>query len=117
MGVNVIRGLVFAFGALSALGGLAAIAVGGASGLAGVWGVVVGLTIMAVALLERNRYRSVQAESSSAAPGPGGGEPVDRPMDTRFHRTDELFIDPTTHRQMRVWLDPNSGERRYRAED
>jgi hypothetical protein len=38
-------------------------------------------------------------------------------MEPRFQRTDERFIDPTTHREMRVWIDPNSGERRYRAEE
>jgi hypothetical protein len=37
-------------------------------------------------------------------------------MDQRFRRTDELFVDPTTGHTMRVWLDPSTGERRYRAE-
>ena len=56
------------------------------------------------------------AELSQEAPGPGGGEPTDRPMETRFQRTDERFVDPTTHTLMVVWLDPETGERRYRAE-
>ena len=38
-------------------------------------------------------------------------------MEPRFRRTDEVFVDPTTRRRMRVWLDPANGERRYRAED
>jgi hypothetical protein len=117
MGANVIRGLVLAFGALAALGGLVAIGAGGAAAAGGAYAVVVGLVMIAAALLERSRYRSAHAEGSSDAPGPGGGEPVDRPMDPRFRRSDELFIDPTTRRQMRVWLDPTTGERRYRAED
>jgi hypothetical protein len=29
-----------------------------------------------------------------------------------WQRTDEVFIDPSTSRQMRVWLD-DAGERRY----
>ena len=29
---------------------------------------------------------------------------------------DEFFEDPTSRQQMRVWLDPATGERRYRAE-
>lgn len=30
--------------------------------------------------------------------------------------TDEVFVDPTTRRRMRVWLDPVDGTRRYVAE-
>jgi hypothetical protein len=38
-------------------------------------------------------------------------------MEPRFRRTDELFEDPSSRRPMRVWLDPATGERRYRAEE
>ncbi len=117
MGATIIRGLILVFGALVAVGGLAALAVGGEAAIAGLWGVVVGLVIMATAVLERSRYRSSTAETTSEGPGPGGGEPVDRPMEPRFRRTDERFIDPSTRRQMRVWVDDQTGERRYRAED
>ena len=101
MGLNIIRGLVIGLGTLMAVGGLVAIAIGGAAAPAGAWGVVAGLVLIAAALLERTRYRSTHAELSQEAPGPGGGEPIDRPMDTRFQRTDERFIDPTTHTPMR----------------
>lgn len=30
-----------------------------------------------------------------------------------WERTDEVFVDPTTERRMRVWLDPVDGSRRY----
>lgn len=30
-----------------------------------------------------------------------------------WHRTDEVFIDPTTERRMRVWIDPSDGSRHY----
>jgi hypothetical protein len=30
--------------------------------------------------------------------------------------TTEVFIDPITHRRMRVWVDPASGAREYREE-
>jgi hypothetical protein len=30
-----------------------------------------------------------------------------------WQRTDEVFIDPTTNRRMRVWIDPQDGSRRY----
>lgn len=30
-----------------------------------------------------------------------------------WQRTDEVFIDPTTERRMRVWVDPRDGSRHY----
>ncbi len=51
-----------------------------------------------------------------AGVGPGDGEPPDATLEPRFRPTDEVFMDPTSGRKMRVWLDPRSGERRYRAE-
>jgi hypothetical protein len=30
-----------------------------------------------------------------------------------WQRTEEVFVDPTTDRRMRVWIDPSGGERRY----
>jgi hypothetical protein len=42
----------------------------------------------------------VRRHRESDRPGPG------------WHRTDEVFNDPSTNRVMRVWLD-DSGERRY----
>jgi hypothetical protein len=116
VGANLIRGVVIALGVLMAVGGLVAISAGGQAAAAGVWALCIGLVFIAVALLERTRYRSTQAELSQEAPGPGGGEPTDRPMESRFRRTDERFVDPTTHIPMVVWLDPETGERRYRAE-
>jgi hypothetical protein len=117
MGANLIRGVILVLGVLIALGGFVAIAFGGESGFAGIWAVIVGIVFIVAALIERTRYRSALAERSQEAPGPGGGEPTDRPMEPRFRRTDERFIDPTTHVSMRVWLDPDTGERRYRAEE
>jgi hypothetical protein len=116
VGANLIRGIIIVLGTLMAVGGLVAVSIGGQMAVAGVWALVVGLVVVAATLLERSRYRSTQAELSLEAPGPGGGEPTDRPMEPRFRRTDERFIDPTTHIPMVVWLDPETGERRYRAE-
>ena len=67
-------------------------------------------------LLERRRYRSVAAEAGPEPPGPGGGEPLDQPLEPRFSPTTERFVDPTTNVTMRVWVDAASGERRYRAD-
>jgi len=33
-----------------------------------------------------------------------------------WQRTDEVFVDPTTNRRMRVWIDPLDGSRHYVAE-
>ena len=33
-----------------------------------------------------------------------------------WQRTDELFVDPSTNRRMRVWVDPVDGSRHYVAE-
>ena len=116
-GADLVRGCLLVLGGLMVLGGLVGVAFGGPAAAASVWAVVIGAVLIVAALLERTRYRSSQAERSSEAPGPGGGEPTDRPMEPRFRRTDERFIDPTTHISMRVWIDPDTGERRYRAEE
>jgi hypothetical protein len=30
-----------------------------------------------------------------------------------WQRTEEIFVDPTTERRMRVWIDPRDGSRHY----
>jgi hypothetical protein len=114
--MTILRALILALGGLLILGGFAAIALGGWAGLMGLWSVVGGLVIVAAVLLERRRYRSVAAEAGPEPPGPGGGEPLDEPLEPRFSPTNELFVDPTTGVQMRVWVDAASGDRRYRAD-
>ena len=115
MSESLVRGAVVVFGALMILGGLAGITLGGQSAAAGVWGVVVGGVLVIAALIERTRYRSEHADRSNEPPGPGGGEPAGS-LDARFRPTDEVFVDPTTGRRMRVLTDPRTGERRYMAE-
>ena len=114
--MTILRLLILALGGLLILGGFVAIAFGGWVGLAGLWSVVAGLVIVAAILLERRRYRSVAAEVGPEPPGPGGGEPLDQPLEPRFGPTTERFVDPTTGVSMRVWVDAASGERRYRAD-
>ncbi len=65
-------------------------------------------------LIETSRYRSQAAEHDGLPPGPGGGETA--PLEPRFRWTEEVFVDPTTNRRMRVYMDSNTGERRYVAE-
>jgi hypothetical protein len=110
------RVLAIVVGTLTAVGGLATISLGGEVAAGGIWLVVVGLALIVAALVERLRYRSESADLSGLPIGPGGGEPTTEPMEARFQRTDEAFVDPTSGERMRVWLDPESGERRYRAE-
>lgn len=54
-----------------------------------------------VALFGWDRYRG----GRKAPSGPTGAAP-----------TDEVFIDPETGHRMRVWFDPATGRRDYRAE-
>ena len=115
-GLGVVRVLMAFVGALMLLGGLAVIVSGVPGAAGGLWLVVTGGILLLAVALERVRYRSEQADRLGATPGPGGGENPDAPMEPRFRRTDEFFEDPTSRRRMRVWLDPTTGERRYRAE-
>lgn len=108
----VVRALVAAVAALMLLGGLGLVVGGDAP--AGLWLIVIGAVGLVAVGFERSRYRSGAAERNAAEPGPGGGEPAS--PESRFRRTDEVFVDPSTGRQMRVWVDPATGERRYHAE-
>jgi hypothetical protein len=109
-----IRYLAFGFGTLVFIGGVAAVGAGGDAAFSGVWAIGIGAAIMIASVLQRQRYRSEAAERSHEAPGPGGGE--DGFIDSRFLPTTERFIDPVSLHVMRVFVDPRTGERRYRAE-
>ena len=117
-GLGVVRIVVLVLGAVALVVGLVLVLGGGPDGvMAGAWLVVSGSIVLLAVAFERTRYRSEQAERTSAPPGPGGGETAEAHMEPRFRPTDEVFVDPTSRRRMRVWLDPVRGERRYRAED
>jgi hypothetical protein len=103
--------------ALFLLGVAAVIGAAGDEGTAAGWSLIIVFGAIAVLVaLERQRYRSAAGEQAGASPGPGGGEETDRPLEPRFRATDEAFLDPTSGRRMRVWVDSRTGERRYRAE-
>jgi len=110
--VTFIRVLAAIVSALILLGGLVAVAAGQPA--SGLWAMVLGGVGLVAITLERMRYRSEASERTREAVGAGGGEPQapQRP----FTATDERFVDPTTGRTMRVYLDPSTGERRYHAE-
>jgi hypothetical protein len=59
--------------------------------------VIVGIII---ALLGWDRYRGTRPGVDNRASEP----------------TNEVFVDPSTGQQMRVWYNPSTGEREYRAE-
>ena len=109
------RVVVAVVATLILLSGLGLIALGGAVAGSGLWAVVVGAAVLVALAIERNRYRSEDAERSFESTGPGGGEPAGR-LDPRFRRTDETFIDPTSGVAMRVFVDRSTGERRYLAD-
>jgi hypothetical protein len=111
------RILLVGLGGLMFVGGLIAVADGreGAA-ITGLSLLVTGGILIVVPLFERMRYRANAVDRSNPTVGPGGGEPRGA-IDPRFEPTDEVFVDPTSERRMRVLIDPRSGERRYRAED
>ena len=109
-----IRYLAFILGGLFFLGGLAAVGVPGGDIGSGVFAILIGAGIMLATVIQRSRYRSEAAERSHDEPGPGGGESGH--LEPRFLPTNEVFADPTSHRLMRVFVDPRTGERRYRAQ-
>lgn len=110
----ILRVLAFGFGVLAFIGGLAVIGAPGGDAGSGVFAILMGAALMVAAVLQRGRYRSDVAERSHSEPGPGGGE--SGYLEPRFHPTTEVFVDPTSGRLMRVYVDPYTGERRYRAE-
>jgi hypothetical protein len=59
--------------------------------------VILGIVI---ALLGWDRYRGTR---------PAAGDSASQP-------TNEVFVDPATGQQMRVWYNPSTGEREYRAD-
>jgi hypothetical protein len=107
------RIILASVGILLALAGLAATAVG--AGFSGVWATIIGAGLVIAVVIERNRYRSEEADRTSEPTGPGGGEPAGT-IEPRFRPTEELFVDPTTGVRMRVHVDPRTGERRYVAD-
>ncbi len=114
-----LRIVVLAISTVLFLLGVAAVlgAGGNPDAISGGWTTIVVFGAIAIlVVLERQRYRSTAAEHAGLAPGPGGGEAPNDRLDGRFRATDEVFIDPPSGRRMRVWSDPGTGERRYRAE-
>lgn len=84
--------------------------------LSGLYALIVGAVLIVALFYERGRYRSIDADVHNDAPGPGGGEPVGA-LPPGFRPTDEVFIDPSSGRRMRVYLQAATGSRRYMAED
>ena len=109
------RLLIGILAVLLVVAGLGLTAVGPVVGVSGFWLTVTGAALLVALAIERNRYRSEEAEHSSEPVGPGGGEPSNE-LEPRFRRTDETLVDPTSGHQMRVYLDRRTGERRYVAE-
>jgi hypothetical protein len=114
MGADLARLLILGIGLVLAVVGISMVGAGAAEGLLAL---VTGMAFIVAAVLERVRYRSSDAELTAAGPGPGGGEPAGIALEPRFRATEERFVDPTTGVRMRVWLDPDAGERRYVAEE
>jgi hypothetical protein len=72
----------------------------------------IGIGLVLAIAVERMRYRGLLADRRADTVGGAGGEEVGV-LEPRFVRTDEVFVDPTTDRRLRVFIDPSNGERRY----
>ena len=96
---------------LMLLAGLALLTTGPPELVSGLWLMVLGGVGLIAVAFERMRYGSEAAERSGDAGIDSG------PLDARFRATDERFVDPTTRRRVRVWVDPDTGERRYRSDE
>ena len=105
------RVLIGGIGALLLLGAIAVMASPVHDVVAALSLFIPGALLVAAVVLERTRYRSLSAEQTGHGPGPGGGETA-RP-EARFRPTDERFVDPTTGVPIRVYIDPDTGDRRY----
>ncbi len=115
MGVSLARGLIGGLGVVLVVVGLVVAAAGpGGNVISFLFLILPGVILIIAALFERLRYRSLVADGPGDDHGPGGSEL--EPPEARFQPTDERFVDPTTGVQMRVFLDPRTGERRYVAE-
>ncbi len=68
-------------------------------------------------VMERMRYSSERDEDAGRAPRSPGGDGPDEVLEARFRPTEERFLDPGSGVPMRVYLDPGTGERRYRRDD
>jgi hypothetical protein len=112
---TILRAIVAVIAVLLLIGGLAVIVGGGPQAPGGLWLIVLGAAGLIAVAFERTRYRSEAAEHAGDAPGNAGID--DGPTDPRFRATDERFVDPTTRQRVRVWVDPASGERRYRLDE
>jgi hypothetical protein len=110
-----LRVIVGVLALLLLLAGLAALASGRLEGLSGFWLILLGAAGLIAVVFERLRYGSESTDRSGGGSAEAG---IDTgPLDSRFQVTNERFVDPTTQRRIRVWVDPASGERRYRPDE
>ena len=90
VGAGLLGGVIFAAGVGAAFVGVP---------IAALYGIVSGAVLITVAVYEHGRYRARLEGARRTTP--------------QLERTDEVFLDPTTGQQLRVWYDRASGERRY----
>ena len=110
--LGTIRLIVGVLSLAALIGGLLLIVAGWIGGAAGLWLMVSGAAGLIGIAFERTRYHP-EVEERAGGPAAATGEAEDG----RFRATDERFIDPTTRQPTRVWMDPRTGERRYRPDE
>ena len=111
----VLRVIVGVLALLLILAGLRILITGVPQGFTGLWLMLFGAAGLIAVVFERMRYGS---EAAGRLGGLSADAGLDNgPRDPRFHATDERFTDPTTGQRVRVWVDPVTGERRYRPDE
>jgi len=110
-----LRVIVGVLSLLLLLAGLMVLITAVPDGWSGIWLMLFGAVGLIAIVFERMRYGTEAAERSIGASADAGLDTG--PLDSRFRATDERFVDPTTRQQLRVWVDPASGERRYRRDE
>jgi hypothetical protein len=100
-GLRILVGIV---GAFILLAGVVGVAAGGASWPGGLWAIAIGSVGIIVAVLEQRRYATDEDPARRDGPPP------------RLEPTAEVFVDPTTGEQTRVYVDRASGRRHYQRE-
>jgi hypothetical protein len=109
-----LRVIVGVLSLLLLLAGLTILITAVPEGWSGIWLMLFGAVGLIAVVFERMRYGSEAGERSIGASAEAGLDTG--PLDSRFRATDERFTDPTTRQRVRVWSDPDTGERRYRPD-
>ncbi len=108
-GLGILRGIMLALGGVALVGGLLLVLAGGTDGVAsGIWLIVTGSVVLLAVVFERTRTEA-STRSGLRASRPGRRRGAGLAAGAAVPAPDEVFVDPTSRRRMRVWLDRSGG--------